>query len=90
LACGRSGLPEDLGINAIYFNPIFQAASNHRYNTHDYYHVDRFWGQSSFYTTMAEGHKRNIRVVLDGVFNHVGRGFYHLIILRGWTQIAVY
>ncbi len=68
---------EDLGINAIYFNPIFQSASNHRYHTHDYFQVDPLLGgNAAFKELLTESHKRGIRVVLDGVFNHASRGFF--------------
>ena len=68
---------EDLGINAIYFNPIFKSASNHRYHTFDYYQVDPLLGRDkAFFTLLKEAHKRNIRIVLDGVFNHASRGFF--------------
>lgn len=68
---------EDLGINAIYFNPIFKSASNHRYHTVDYYQVDPLLGRDkAFFTLLEEAHKRNIRIVLDGVFNHASRGFF--------------
>lgn len=68
---------QDLGINAIYFNPIFQSASNHRYHTHDYYQVDPLLGgRQAFDTLITEAHRRNIRIVLDGVFNHASRGFF--------------
>jgi cyclomaltodextrinase len=68
---------QDLGINAIYFNPIFQSASNHRYHTHDYYQVDPILGGNpAFHTLLKEAQRRNIRIVLDGVFNHASRGFF--------------
>jgi glycosidase len=68
---------QDLGVNAIYFTPIFQSASNHRYHTHDYYQVDPLLGGNLALKTLLEkAHKRNIRVVLDGVFNHASRGFF--------------
>lgn len=68
---------QDLGITAIYFNPIFQSASNHRYHTHDYYQVDPLLGgNEAFKTLIEEAHKRDIKVVLDGVFNHASRGFF--------------
>lgn len=68
---------EDLGITAIYFNPIFKSASNHRYHTYDYYLVDPLLGRNEAFFTLLEGaHKRNIRIVLDGVFNHASRGFF--------------
>jgi len=67
---------EALGINAIYFNPIFQSAANHRYHTHDYYRVDPILGgNAAFRQFLDAAHARGIRVVLDGVFNHTGRGF---------------
>ena len=67
----------DLGITAIYFNPIFQSASNHRYHTHDYFQVDPILGgNSAFKTLLDAAHARGIRVILDGVFNHASRGFY--------------
>ncbi len=69
---------EDLGINAIYFTPIFQSASNHRYHTHDYYQVDPLLGgNAAFFALLEAAHQRNIKVVLDGVFNHASRGFYY-------------
>ena len=65
-----------LGVNAIYFTPIFQSASNHRYHTHDYEKVDPMLGGTPALRTMIdEAHARDIRVVLDGVFNHASRGF---------------
>lgn len=68
---------EDLGVNAIYLNPIFQSASNHRYHTHDYYLVDPLLGgNDAFKTLLNAAHKRGIRIVLDGVFNHASRGFF--------------
>jgi neopullulanase len=67
----------DLGVNATYLNPIFAAASNHRYNTWDYYQVDPLLGgNQAFITFLEAAHQRDIRVILDGVFNHVGRGFF--------------
>ena len=68
---------QDLGINAIYFTPIFQSASNHRYHTHDYYQVDpMLGGNPAFKDLLDAAHDRNIKIVLDGVFNHASRGFF--------------
>jgi cyclomaltodextrinase / maltogenic alpha-amylase / neopullulanase len=67
----------DLGVNALYFTPIFQSASNHRYHTHDYEKVDpMLGGTAALRRLIDEAHERNIRVVLDGVFNHASRGFF--------------
>jgi glycosidase len=66
-----------LGATAIYFTPIFQSASNHRYHTHDYYQVDPLLGgNAAFRTLLDEAHRRGLKVVLDGVFNHASRGFF--------------
>jgi len=68
---------QDLGINAIYFNPIFMSAANHRYHPYDYYHIDPLLGGDKvFFNLLQEAHRRNIRIVLDGVFNHASRGFF--------------
>ena len=68
---------KDLGITAIYFTPIFQSASNHRYHTHDYYQVDPLLGGNrAFLDLLDAAHQRDIKVVLDGVFNHASRGFF--------------
>ncbi|MEM9927216.1 MAG: glycoside hydrolase family 13 protein [Cyanobacteria bacterium P01_D01_bin.50] len=68
---------QDLGINAIYFTPIFQSACNHRYHTHDYYQVDPLLGGNQAFKELLEAaHARDIKVVLDGVFNHSSRGFF--------------
>ncbi len=84
---------QDLGINAIYFTPIFQSASNHRYHTHDYYQVDpMLGGNPAFKELLDAAHERNIKVVLDGVFNHSSRGFFffHDVLENGphspWLQ----
>ncbi len=67
----------DLGINAVYFTPIFQSASNHRYHTHDYEKVDPMLGGDDALRRLIDAaHARRIRVVLDGVFNHASRGFF--------------
>ena len=68
---------QELGINAIYFNPIFASASNHRYHTFDYYNVDPLLGgNDALKKLLKEAHKRDMRVILDGVFNHASRGFW--------------
>lgn len=67
----------ELGVTAIYCNPVFQSASNHRYHTQDYFRVDPILGgEEAFEEMLAAAHARGIRVVLDGVFNHASRGFY--------------
>ena len=65
-----------LGINAIYFSPVFES-DTHGYNTRDYKKIDvRIGTNQDFKEVCQRLHENGIRVVLDGVFNHVGRGFY--------------
>lgn len=67
---------KELGVDAIYFSPVFES-DTHGYNTRDYKKVDaRLGTNDEFKEVCDELHKNGIRVVLDGVFNHVGRGFY--------------
>ena len=66
-----------LGVNALYLTPVFQSASNHRYHTYDYYAVDPLLGgEAALRELLDRAHRMDIRVVLDGVFNHTGRGFW--------------
>jgi glycosidase len=62
----------DLGVTVLYLNPVFAASSNHRYDTLDYGYVDPGLGtQADFDALVAAADAKGIRVVLDGVFNHV-------------------
>ena len=77
---------DDLGVTAIYLTPIFSSASNHRYHTYDYYTVDPLLGGNDALRVLLDAaHERGMRVVLDGVFNHSGRGFwpFHHILETG-------
>jgi glycosidase/fibronectin type 3 domain-containing protein len=63
---------KELGVNTIYFNPIFAAKSNHRYDTSDYRRVDPYLGTNGdFQQLVQQARSRGIRVILDGVFNHM-------------------
>ena len=62
-----------LGVTVLYFNPIFEARSNHKYNTGDYMTIDPSFGtEADFRRLCAEAKKRGMRVILDGVFSHTG------------------
>ena len=62
-----------LGVTALYFNPIFQANSNHKYNTGDYKKIDPSFGtEEDFKSLCAAAKKKGVRIVLDGVFSHTG------------------
>ena len=94
---------KDLGIDAIYFNPVFEAESLHKYDGASYHHIDDNFGRnperdrkrlaevaetenpatwiwtsadSVFLKLLKEAHARDIKVVIDGVFNHTGRAFF--------------
>lgn len=63
----------ELGITAIYFNPIFEAPANHKYDTQDYMRIDPHFGTKETLKELVRScHERGIRVILDGVFNHSG------------------
>lgn len=106
---------EDLGVNVVYFNPIFYARSLHKYDGNTFHHVDPHFGPdpqgdfalmatetsdpSTWKQTAADKlfvelvrqlHKRDIRVVLDGVFNHTGIGFFAFENLREKQQASPY
>jgi cyclomaltodextrinase / maltogenic alpha-amylase / neopullulanase len=67
---------QSLGMNALYLGPVFES-SGHGYDTADYYHVDRRLGDNTLLTGLVSSfHQKGIRVILDGVFNHVGRDFW--------------
>lgn len=66
----------DLGADAIYFSPIFES-DTHGYNTRDYRKIDLRLGTNEDFKNVCDNlHQAGIKVVLDGVFNHVGRGFF--------------
>ncbi len=80
------GYLEDLGVTAIYLTPIFQSASNHRYHAYDYLVVDPLLGGDGALRELLDAaHGRGMRVILDGVFNHSGRGFwpFHHVLENG-------
>lgn len=64
---------KELGVTTIYLNPIFEASSNHRYDTSNYLKIDPFLGsEKSFQSLINKGKENDIRFILDGVFNHTG------------------
>lgn len=99
---------QELGINAIYFNPLFESPSLHKYDGASFHHIDDNFGpnpaadkriaaseipddpaswkwtsaDSLFITLIQECHRRNIRVIIDGVFNHVGINFFAFLDLK--------
>ncbi|MBO4927175.1 MAG: cyclomaltodextrinase [Clostridiales bacterium] len=79
---------QKLGANAIYFSPVFES-DTHGYNTRDYGLIDRRLGTNADFKEVVQAlHDAGIRVVLDGVFNHVGRGFwaFHDVQEKKWDS----
>jgi glycosidase len=101
----------DLGINAIYLNPVFWSGSHHKYDTYSFHHVDPYFGPDPkgdlaliasetedpatwkwtaadklFLEMVAKAHERGMRVIIDGVFNHAGLGFFAFEDLRNNGQ----
>lgn len=68
---------KDLGVNCLYLNPIFKAASYHKYDIYDYYDIDPTLGtKEDFRELVARCHKDGIKIMLDGVFNHTSVDFF--------------
>jgi cyclomaltodextrinase / maltogenic alpha-amylase / neopullulanase len=67
----------DLGVNALYFNPIFASDSNHGYDTSDFYRIDEHFGNEKvFRELITKAHDLGWHIILDGVFNHTGTNFH--------------
>lgn len=61
-----------LGVNTLYINPIFDSASNHGYDTQDYYKIDPYFGtQKDWENLVKHANQHNVRIILDGVYNHM-------------------
>ncbi|WP_277407398.1 glycoside hydrolase family 13 protein [Lacrimispora xylanisolvens] len=66
-----------LGVNCIYFNPIFAAGEYHKYDTIDYYQIDPCFGTNEEFKHLVEEiHKREMKIIIDGVFNHCSWEFF--------------
>ena len=64
---------QDLGITGLYLCPIFESPSNHKYNTMDYFEIDRHFGdKETFRKLVDQAHQRGMKIMLDAVFNHIG------------------
>ncbi|OHD11690.1 MAG: alpha-amylase [Spirochaetes bacterium GWD1_27_9] len=80
----------NIGCNAVYLGPIFES-TKHGYDTVDYYTIDRRLGTNETFKTLVElFHKNSIKVVLDGVFNHVGRDFWAFKDLKYFRENSIY
>ena len=82
---------QDLGVNGVYFNPIFHGPSNHGYETTDYMKVDpRYGTNEEFVSLVKELRQKGIRTVLDGVFNHTSVDFQPFKSIREEGQNSKY
>ena len=71
--CEKLDYLQSLGVGVLYLSPIFEAASNHKYDTGDYEKIDEgFGGLAAFRRLIRAAHGRGMKIVLDGVFNHTG------------------
>ena len=79
-----------IGMNAVYIGPLFESGS-HGYDTVDYRKVDRRIGTNEdFKAYVRHCHDIGIRVIVDGVFNHTGRGFFAFQDIRTWRENSMY
>ncbi len=105
----------DLGVNTLYFNPVFYARSLHKYDGNSFHHIDPYFGPDPegdlrliatetsdpatwkwtaadklFLAMVKAAHRRELRIVIDGVFNHTGRDFFAFADLREKQEQSVY
>ena len=82
---------KELGVTCIYLNPIFEAHSNHRYNTADYAKIDGMLGtQADLKRECAAAKKAGIHIILDGVFSHVGQDSIYFNVYRRYPGEGAY
>ncbi|MDD7796427.1 glycoside hydrolase family 13 protein [Clostridium sp. 'White wine YQ'] len=82
---------KDLGINAIYFNPIFEATSNHKYDTGDYKKIDEMYGDESIFAELCRKAADNgIKIILDGVFSHTGADSIYFNKYGNYSSLGAY
>jgi len=80
-----------LGVTAIYLNPIFEAYSNHRYDTGNYLKIDKLLGtEKDFISLIDNAKKLNIKIIIDGVFNHTGDDSLYFNKYNKYSEIGAY
>jgi glycosidase len=81
---------EDLGVSALYLGPLFESSA-HGYDTANYFRVDRRLGDNATLTALGEElHRRGLRLIVDGVFNHTGRDFWAFRDLQEHGEASAY
>ncbi len=87
----KLGYLKELGISVIYLSPIFDAYSNHKYDTSDYTMIDEmFGGSEAFDALLTEAQKVGIKIILDGVFNHTGDKSIYFDKDRKYGELGAY
>ena len=82
---------EEMGVTCIYLSPIFEASSNHKYDTGDFMKIDSaFGGDKAFEQLCSEAGKRGMKIILDGVFNHVGSDSRYFNRYGKYTNLGAY
>lgn len=75
--CQNLDYIQGLGVNCLYLNPVFTAKAYHKYDTLDYFHIDPCMGTEADFDALVENlHRRGMRILLDGVFNHCSSDFF--------------
>lgn len=82
---------KSLGVTAIYLNPIFKSASNHKYDTGDYRNIDEMYGdEDTFKELCQEANKINIKIILDGVFSHTADDSIYFNKYNNYNSVGAY
>lgn len=82
---------EELGVTCIYLNPIFEAHSNHRYDTADYEKIDSLLGTEEDLKSLCEkARRKGIAIILDGVFSHTGRDSKYFNMFKHYDTVGAY
>ncbi|MCS6844462.1 MAG: alpha-amylase family glycosyl hydrolase [Caldilineales bacterium] len=83
----NEGYFNDLGVNTLYFNPIFEASSNHGYDTNEYHTIRAYFGTNALFDQLiAAANAKGLRVILDAVFNHAGMDSKYLDPYNDWPN----
>ena len=89
--CEKLSYLKELGVTCIYLNPIFEARSNHRYDTGNYLKIDPMLGsEEDFERLIADAGRLGIKIILDGVFNHTGADSIYFNRFGSYDSVGAY
>ena len=87
----KLGYIKSLGVNIIYLNPIFESSEYHRYSTGNYFNVDSYFGTNDKFKKLClECKKKNIKIILDGVFSHTGADSIYFNKYSNYDSVGAY